>query len=75
MKENKKILGRIIGITIITLLAAGFYLYLGRNNKSVNAVISPPAEIKETNEAKNKIPDAVNNDGTIDLVRPPFLDE
>jgi|GEM_PF-2990856 hypothetical protein len=78
MKDNKKILGRIIAVTIITMLAAGFYLYLGRNNKvDVDVKPEPPEAQKVTGEAQNKSQDADagKNDGTIDLIRPPFLDE
>ena len=76
MKANTKIRGRIISVILITLLAAGFYFYSARNNRVGETVKSaPPVARESSGAAQNKGPDTYQGDGTINLVRPPFLDE
>lgn len=76
MKLDKKIRGRIIWSILITSLAAGFYFYLGRDNNGVETVKPGTAATqKDAGEEQNKDPDTHKSDGTINLVRPPFLDE
>ena len=76
MKPNKKIRGRIIWAILITSLVAGFYFYLGRGKRAGETVKSATVAVqKDRGEAQNKGSYTHKRDGTINHVRPPFLDE